>query len=711
MLSKFSSLTQRDKAAVVGVGVIGVVGVSYALYRALSSDSSSSDSSSSSSSSSASRGTLTKHVSFADTLTTTAPSSTSTSTPPSSSSASSSSAPTESSGTPSSSPAVVPPSPLSALSLGDGVQGAVISPELKKQIVDLLEEVLSSADVSEAEHWLSRVLETARESLGPDAQSVVAVELTKRAFDICLDRSSQRSSEVMYTLLSSLETRGVVLAQHLSEGLDVLLHRLPDLRLDAPRAGGVFAEFVANLVLLNAVAEDFILDRWESVGLRSPLPANIPDPTDELLKGTSGEIQVLMHAMSILEGRVSASVVRQMKGSIRGIVTSFLSAGKISALNALIYDLAAPHYHFEVIVQLVRLSLDLSAADRELTSHVILSLSQSRTISADQIHEGFLRLLRSVDELVLDNPGAAALLAVFVSRAINDGVLSDTFLDDLPPTVLPTASHPIQPTRNSFVRPSPSNAAASAPTDPTSLPPLAPVPLGRTLSSSSLTPMEEAARSSALRETLSKTRRALAAGTDLSWGCLKWTDLTTRCEKLVETFFSGGDEEAAVRAAQDLNSPDMLHELVYQICGAAMSKPFAEAARGSGLLTMLRNSKVLSESQFERGIFRVFESMEFAEPGEHPDTPSLSVPWLLSLLLHSTRTGVLAEGLFDRFPEHLACRIEVDEEEEAALEMEENLPTPAGPVDVDTSSLSAAAFLRLKFLRTISSDSASTTTP
>lgn len=55
-------------------------------------------------------------------------------------------------------------------------------------------------------------------------------------------------------------------------------------------------------------------------------------------------------------------------------------------------------------------------------------LLPTQVLSSDQVAAGFVRLLCSADDLVLDCPDVVHLLALFLGRAIVDEVLPPAFL-------------------------------------------------------------------------------------------------------------------------------------------------------------------------------------------------------------------------------------------------------------------------------------------
>mmetsp|Transcript_12322 Transcript_12322/g.22146 ORF Transcript_12322/g.22146 Transcript_12322/m.22146 type:complete len:142 (+) Transcript_12322:1096-1521(+) len=70
--------------------------------------------------------------------------------------------------------------------------------------------------------------------------------------------------------------------------------------------------------------------------------------------------------------------------------------------------------------------------EREMTS-VLLSSLYGDLLSGQQVMKGFVYLVDGLEDLVLDIPNAAQLVAVFISRTIVDDVLPPSFLHQISP--------------------------------------------------------------------------------------------------------------------------------------------------------------------------------------------------------------------------------------------------------------------------------------
>ncbi|KAG2263247.1 hypothetical protein Bca52824_070326 [Brassica carinata] len=79
--------------------------------------------------------------------------------------------------------------------------------------------------------------------------------------------------------------------------------------------------------------------------------------------------------------------------------------------------------------------MDRHDKEKEMAS-VLLSASYADVINLNHIRDGFVLLLESADDFVVDIPDAVDVLALFLARAVVD--------DILPPAFLPRATKTLQ---------------------------------------------------------------------------------------------------------------------------------------------------------------------------------------------------------------------------------------------------------------------------
>ena len=101
----------------------------------------------------------------------------------------------------------------------------------------------------------------------------------------------------------------------------------------------------------------------------------------------------------------------------------------IRCLEEMDHGLDEPPLHL-FVKRCVSLAMDRGPRECELVSRLLKDLRFAGKIGAREIREGFVLLLDTADDLTLDIPDASDMLALFVARAVVDGVLAASFLED-----------------------------------------------------------------------------------------------------------------------------------------------------------------------------------------------------------------------------------------------------------------------------------------
>jgi len=104
----------------------------------------------------------------------------------------------------------------------------------------------------------------------------------------------------------------------------------------------------------------------------------------------------------------------------------FYSADLDEAAKSL-QELNTPHTHEQFVKKGLVMAMERSPFDRELVSKM-LSIFYNKAITAEKIYDGFQAALNSMEDIVLDTPNAAEVLAKFLARSIMDEVVPPAFL-------------------------------------------------------------------------------------------------------------------------------------------------------------------------------------------------------------------------------------------------------------------------------------------
>eukprot|EP00873_Tetraselmis_striata_P037263 jgi/Tetstr1/457527/TSEL_044107.t1 len=126
----------------------------------------------------------------------------------------------------------------------------------------------------------------------------------------------------------------------------------------------------------------------------------------------------------------SATTLGNFKNAVWGIVEEYFNSGDIPEASRCLSELCLPQYAHWFVKHLIRTAMGRKDREREMTS-VLLSSLYGDPLGADQVVKGFENLVDSLEDLVLDVPSAAQLLALFISRTIVDDVLPPSFLSHI----------------------------------------------------------------------------------------------------------------------------------------------------------------------------------------------------------------------------------------------------------------------------------------
>jgi len=255
-----------------------------------------------------------------------------------------------------------------------------------------------------------------------------------------------------------------------------------------------------------------------------------------------------------------------------------------------------PGQHSLVVVAAVETAMDHKASHREFVS-VLLADLYGEVLSEEDYEDGYDKLIRNLDELVIDTPSAATVLGNFIARSVAD--------DCIPPRFI-----------KSYIGQLESATGAVC-----------------------------LARAQAL---LSMPHGLVRL--DAVWGvggpCRPVKTLVKKMDLLLREFLSSSDVTEAQRCLIELEVPHFHHQLVYQALIQVLEshkdhdRTEALVVR---LLATLAEAWIVTGSQMQQGVLRVFENMAQI---------AIDAP-LAYTLLEDVVAACLKEGLI---PEEVAAQ-------------------------------------------------------
>lgn len=200
-------------------------------------------------------------------------------------------------------------------------------------------------------------------------------------------------------------------------------------------------------------------------------------------------------------------------------------------------------------------AIDLGDAEREMTSRLLSELYPN-VLSMNMIGKGLERLFEIADEIEIDVPQAAELLAAFVARAVVDEVLPPSFLTDA--VVCNLGGDIID------------------------------------------------------RAKLLLSREHGGAKLERIWGPgdgRPVEDMKVAVDQLLLEYLASSDLDEAERCVRELHSPHFYHEIVKRAVTIAMERSLGDQERVSLLLKHLAHTQLLSQNQVEIGFNRLYTAL------------------------------------------------------------------------------------------------------
>ncbi|KAH0690271.1 hypothetical protein KY290_018511 [Solanum tuberosum] len=383
--------------------------------------------------------------------------------------------------------------------------------EVKKRIADLLREYVESGDTVEACRCI-RQLEV----------PFFYHEVVKRALVLAMEMQS--AEPLILKLLKEAAEEGLISSSQMVKGFSRMAESIDDLSLDIPSVKTSFQSIVPR-----AISEGW-LDASSLKATGENGQANGPD--DEILK--------------------------QYKKQIESIIHEYFLSDDIPELIQSLKDLGQPEFNPVFLKKLITLAMDRKNKEKEMAS-VLLSALHIEIFSTEDIVNGFVMLLESLEDTALDILDASNELALFLARAVIDDVLA--------PLNLAEISNRLPP-----------NCSSGAETICTA----------------------QSLRSA--RHAGERILRCWGGGT--GWAV---EDAKDKIQKLLEEFESSGVLSEACRCIRELGMPFFNHEVVKKALVMAMEK---KNDRMLDLLQACFSEGLITINQMTKGFGRINDGLE-----------------------------------------------------------------------------------------------------
>jgi len=254
------------------------------------------------------------------------------------------------------------------------------------------------------------VIRLLREIVNDDLNRHIVALILKEA---CCRNNTER--EFASDLLVEFVATGLGQIKSIHDGLDIVLKDLDDLALDTPDIDQVVAKFIARGIADEIVTPKFI----QKFDVDGKSEKNKLRKCIKKAKGLTNTTQGLARLEHVW-GISARSPVRQISRKIKLILKEYLSVGSITETSICIRELQSKQFHHEVVYNMVLLGIesgDFKTIQMLVSLLQALGSSGENLISDYHLKGGLDRILRNIDDIVLDVPHAKRHLASFYRLA------------------------------------------------------------------------------------------------------------------------------------------------------------------------------------------------------------------------------------------------------------------------------------------------------
>lgn len=278
-------------------------------------------------------------------------------------------------------------------------------PEIKKRIIEILDEYFTSGDAEEVKSSLREL----------DAGEF-NYEVVKRAITMSMDKND-KERELVSRLLPELYLN-VLTPSQLATGFRRVLLLADDLQIDIPNAKTLLAIFAARGIVDEVLPPKFLEDPF--------VTRYAPEIGAEAIKKLS-----IKHATARMEkgwGPGDGRPVEELKIAIDQLTKEYLLSRDLEEAAHCVRELNVPHFHHEVVKRGITNSLEEGGdLNPEALSSLLAYLVTQEIVSEEQLRKGFERFKLVIDDVALDIPNAPKLFQGIVAHAKSDGILPSNF--------------------------------------------------------------------------------------------------------------------------------------------------------------------------------------------------------------------------------------------------------------------------------------------
>lgn len=286
--------------------------------------------------------------------------------------------------------------------------------QLEKTVNPIVQEYFEHGDTKEVQMLLEGL------NLGHKkfAVSSLAVSLSFEG------KASHR--ELTSRLLSDMVGK-VLTETEMARAFDKMLKDLPDLILDTPEAAQMLGRFIARAIADHVLPMGF-LDHYK--GKVDCDHARAALDRAAVLLSMKKEMVRLDNVWGVGGGQ---RPVKHLIKEMNLLLKEYLVSGDVSEAEHCLRDLEVPHFHHELVYEVVIMVLESKGdtAVRMMTK-LLKAFWETGLITLDQMNRGFQRVYKELPEISLDVPLASNILETFLDHCYQESVITKQLRDACP---------------------------------------------------------------------------------------------------------------------------------------------------------------------------------------------------------------------------------------------------------------------------------------
>lgn len=267
------------------------------------------------------------------------------------------------------------------------------------------------------EFFISGDLEEAEKSINEFNAEHQHHIFVKKAIFVAMEKKAYERELVSKMLSAFYNT--VLSSSKISQGFHYALDSLEDASLDIPDAKDTLAKFLARAIIDEILPPKF-LRTCDKIAKTKTAKEAIVLAQGHINQSHGSE------RLSRIWGPGDLSSVKRLKLEARAIFAEYFVTEDLKEAEDCLRRLNAPSFHFQVVKQAVRLALENFQESSKIMT-VLKYFVETGLISQNQLVQGFRCCVETLNDTVLDLPGADVLLAKLMEQAKAEGWLPPSF--------------------------------------------------------------------------------------------------------------------------------------------------------------------------------------------------------------------------------------------------------------------------------------------